>query len=88
MMITLKTIADTQLDTLAARVVYLMIKEEGGKGEDGWAAIRYTDFSKVTGMTRQGIGNVLKGLIDKGLIEKKQDKTKPNEVNQYRINHD
>lgn len=82
-MTTLKEIESLPQDlSLTSRIYYLLIKDKAD--EKGWAAISLSEFMRTTGMTKLGVQQALKKLIDRNLIEK-APRVSPNSTNQYRI---
>lgn len=85
-MITLEEIVAVQhknLATLTSKLIYLMIRN--GADAEGWSSISLSSFSEATGMARRSIVRTLARLQSVGLIEKNPVKSKPNDVNQYRL---
>lgn len=85
-MITMKEIVAVQhkhLTTLTSKLIYLMIRN--GADEEGWSSISLNKFSEATGMARRSIVRILARLQSAGLIEKNPNKSKCNDINQYRV---
>jgi hypothetical protein len=72
-----------KLDTTGKKIVYLTIQDRAN--EDGWSAISLNAFGRLTGLSPRGVHNILKGLINCGLLETNQVKERVNSTNVYRV---
>ncbi len=85
-MITLEEIKELQhkeIKNLSTKIIYLMIKNRSN--HEGWSPISVAEFSAATSMTTQGVFKVIQKLKACGLIEQKQEKERPNSINEYRL---
>lgn len=85
-MITLEEITELQhkeIKNLSTKIIYLMIKNKSNN--EGWSPISAAEFSAATSMTTQGVFKVIQKLKACGLIEQKQEKERPNSINEYRL---
>jgi DNA-binding MarR family transcriptional regulator len=76
-------IQNDRLRTLGSKIVYMTLQNNGDA--DGWTKESLSDLSGIACMTRRGVVNILNRMQECGLIEKKNDRSSPNAVNQYRV---